>query len=98
MQDTSISAYRSMPVKKLATQADRICDLVKLHFIAWGGNLSLREIKSLYQSRYSEIDLSTIAARVNALVAAKRLRRLEETRKCRLSGIHVHPLVPGDAA
>lgn len=95
--DTSIDAYRSIPVRKLATQADRICDIVKLHFFTWGANLSLREIKGLYELSGRQIDVSTVSARVNALVAAKRLKRLDETRKCNVTGIRVHPLVPGDA-
>jgi hypothetical protein len=98
IQDTSIAAYRAMPVKQLATQADRIERIVqkwcspsdptwKTHY-----GLSLKEIKSIYQQWHGDIELSTVSDRVNALVAAKRLERLETTRKCSISGINIHPV------
>jgi hypothetical protein len=94
--DTSIAAYRSMPVKQLATQADRICNLVKNYCGMGGDNLSLKEIKDMYNKAFCltrpDIELSTISARVNALVAAKRLERLETTRKCSISGVSIHPV------
>jgi hypothetical protein len=94
VQDTSITAYRSMPVKRLATQADRIELIVEQWCLAWGmeEGLSLKEIKALHQRRHGDIELSTVSARVNSLVAAKRLERLETTRKCSISGIHIHPV------
>ena len=56
--------------------------------------MSLKEIQSIYNRYYKDIDLSTVSARVNGLVAAKRLERLEETRKCSISRISIHPLRP----
>ncbi len=94
MQDTSIAAYRNIPVKSLKTQSDRICEIVTDYCSLWGGNLSLKEIQSIYSRNYHDIELSTVSARVNGLVAAKRLERLESTRKCSISGIHIHPLRP----
>lgn len=91
-QGTSIAAYRALPVKQLATQADRICDLVTSHLNTWGGNLSLKEIKQIHMRLYGDIELSTVSARVNALIAAGRLERLETTRKCSISGISIHPV------
>lgn len=94
--DTSISAYRAMPVKRLATQADRIVEIVTLYCVWATDNMSLVEIKRAYCTRYSDIELSTVSARVNALVAAKRLERLKTTRKCSISGVSIHPVrVPG---
>jgi hypothetical protein len=99
--DTSIAAYRAMPVKQLATQADRIYKIVYLEtfqFLLDGmsgvarRDMSLKEIQRWYRASYGEIDLSTVSARVNALVAAKRLERLETTRKCSISGINIHPV------
>ena len=91
---TSITAYRNLPVKHLATQADRICDLVTNHCNTWGGDLSLKEIKGIYGRLYGEIEVSTISARVNALVAAGRLERLDDARKCSVTGINVLPVRP----
>lgn len=95
VSDTSIAAWRSLPVQVLKTQSDRICEIVTSYCNLWGGNLSLKEIQSIYNRNYKDIDLSTVSARVNGLVAAKRLARLESTRKCSISRIHIHPLVPG---
>jgi len=89
VSDTSIAAYRALPVKQLATQADRIHEIADdLH----GFTLSLKEIQRIYRARHGDIELSTISARVNALVAAKRLERLETTRKCTISGVSIHPV------
>jgi hypothetical protein len=60
VQDTSIDACRRMPVRKLATQADRIeriADDLYTH------NLSLKEIQRIYKARYGDIELSTVSAR-----------------------------------
>jgi hypothetical protein len=85
-----------MPVKQLATQADRIEEVVRFGSVFRGEDMSLKEIKRRYQVRFGDIELSTVSARVNALVAAKRLERLETTRKCSISGISIHPVrVPG---
>lgn len=91
---TSIDAFRALPVTHLATQSDRICMLVESHWNIWREPLSLNEIKRLHKSLFGDIELSTISARVNALVAAKRLERLEETRKCSITGVNIHPLRP----
>lgn len=94
VQDTSVAAYRALPVKTLKTQSDRICEIVTSYLYLWGGNLSLKEIQIVYRQNYGDIDLSTVSARVNGLVAAKRLERLESTRKCTISRISIHPLRP----
>jgi hypothetical protein len=94
MQDSSIRAYRDLPVQTLKTQSDRICMLVDCHWNLWKEALSLNEIKRLHKSMFGDIELSTIAARVNGLVAAKRLERLETTRKCSISRISIHPIRP----
>lgn len=94
MQETSIAAYHGLPVKTLATQSDRICEIVTKYHGWLGGNISLKEIQSVYRRYHGDIDLSTVSARVNGLVAAKRLERLETTRKCSISRISIHPLRP----
>jgi hypothetical protein len=99
--DTSISAYRAMPVKQLATQADRIEQIVADEYAAWGTDMSLREIQAAYRRLYCRtrgayIDVSTVGARVNELIAANRLIRLETTRPCSNSQRPIHPVrVPG---
>ncbi|SEN72000.1 hypothetical protein SAMN05216404_106183 [Nitrosospira multiformis] len=94
MQDTSIAAYHGLPVKTLKTQSDRICEIVERYHGWLGGNISLKEIQSIHRRNYGDIELSTVSARVNGLVAAKRLERLEGTRKCSVTGVNIHPLKP----
>ena len=94
VSDTSIAAYHGLPVKTLKTQSDRICEIVTKYHGWLGGNISLKEIQSIYNRYHKDIDLSTVSARVNGLVAAKRLERLEETRKCSITGVNIHPLKP----
>ncbi|SHL41842.1 hypothetical protein SAMN05216428_102342 [Nitrosospira sp. Nsp11] len=88
VQDSSIAAYRALPVKQLATQADRICNIVETR----GGDWSLSEIQAVYISIHGgNIQVGTVSARVNELIAAKRLERLETIRSCKVNedrGIH----------
>jgi hypothetical protein len=89
MLDTSVDAWRSLPVAKLKTQGDRIVDVVR----AAGCDMSLREIANAYTWRFgAPLDISTASARVNALIAANRLERLEATRPCTRSGKTVRPV------
>jgi hypothetical protein len=97
--DTSIDAYYSMPNQKKKGQADRI-EAVVLYLCAGTVNAdcSLREIKRVYDRNfaheYGEIDAGTVSARVNELIAAGRLERLETIRKCSKSGAGIHPVRP----
>lgn len=88
VRGSSIAAYRALPVKQLETQADRICGIVE----ARGGDWSLSEIQKVYISLYGgNIQVGTVSARVNELIAAKRLERLDAIRRCKVnkdSGIH----------
>jgi hypothetical protein len=89
MLGTSIDAWHALPLSKLKTQGDRIVDVVA----AAGRDMSLREIALDYESAYLlPLDISTASARVNSLVAAKRLERLETTRPCSMSGRPIHPI------
>lgn len=104
VRETSIKAYRDMPNLKKQGQADRIEAVVKFLCTGTpGADCSLREIKRTYDARYKgtldyrgmpimEIDVSTVSARVNELVAASRLERPGHTRKCSVSGETVHPV------
>ena len=94
VQDTSIDAYRSMPVRKRATQADQIHSIVETFCSSWGKDLSLNEIKRLWRRLYKkDIELSTVSARVNELVAAGRLERLDTIRKCTvIKDSSIHPV------
>jgi hypothetical protein len=89
MQATSIDAYQQMPAVALKRQSDRIFEVVN----ACATDLSLREIAAAYEKRFGlQIDISTVSARVNALVTALRIERLESSRACTVSGKTVHPV------
>lgn len=87
--DTSIDAFRQLPAVALKRQSDRIFEVVQ----ACATDMSLREIGLAYQRRYGlVIDVSTVSARVNALITARRLERLESTRPCTVSGKTIGPV------
>lgn len=94
--DTSIDAYYAMPNTKKAGQADRIEAVVKfLCSGVPGADASLQEIYKWYQARYpskqDHIEYSTVSARVNELIAAKRLgrRTKDQRRKCSITNIGI---------
>ena len=84
-------ARLSQPGKN--TQGDDVFEVISKACAAGRKDLSLREIKHLYQDRFSrDIDVSTVAARVNVLVKAERLLRVAVSRPCSLSGRAVMPV------
>jgi hypothetical protein len=88
VSDTSIDAYRQLPAVRMKNQCDRIFDVVKA---AKYPDMSLREIAQAYEAANGiAIDISTVSARVNELIAAKRLERLQGSRPCRVSRKSVH--------
>lgn len=90
--ETSISAFYSLLNSRCKTQADRIFDIVNAYCQSSGRDLSLNEIKRIHVGLHGDIELSTVSARVNALVAANRLQRLASIRPCTVTGKAVHPV------
>jgi hypothetical protein len=90
VQDTSIAAFHQLPGLGLKTQQDRIFDIVADYCKRPGKDLSLNEIKRLHRAIHGDIELSTISARVNALVSAGRLERREDIRKYAITGAGIH--------
>ena len=87
VSQTSIDSFYSHGSKTL--QADRILSVVQSSH----ADMSLREIKHIYDARFdTEIDVSTVSARCNQLVAEDRLQRATPVRKCQYSGKSVHPV------
>ena len=101
VQTTSREALAAMSLPGRKLQADDVLLVVTLACRAGVKDLSLREIKKLYVTRFGrDIDVSTVSGRVNGLVAAKRLLRLPESRRlCTQSGASVLPVtVPATQA
>lgn len=87
--DTSIAAYHAVPAIKMYSQHETIVYIVTTA----SQPLSLREIKAKYDELLDgNIDVSTVSARVNKLVEQGRLERRKQTRQCRFSGVHIHPI------
>lgn len=92
---TSIDAYRGMPVNKKATQADNIMTIVnRFHRARPNDDLSISEIQLLYIRDYGgNIQNGTVSARLNELIAAGRLVRMDTIRRCRVHKGHgIYPV------
>ena len=90
---TSREALASVCKEGKNTQGDDVLSVISNAHVAGRKDLSLREIKHLYQDRFSrDIDVSTVAARVNALVKTEHLVRAAVSRPCSLSGKSVMPV------
>ena len=77
---TSISSHRETRESgQESTQAEKILEIISL-----GGNLSLQEIMGIYRYKWSNIELSSVSARVNKL-KAEGLVFEAGTRKCSIS-------------
>lgn len=90
---TSREALASLSKSGKNTQGDDVFQVISKACAAGRKDLSLREIKQAYQDTFSrDIDVSTVAARVNALVKAERLLRATVSRPCSWSGRYVMPV------
>ena len=93
VQETSIDAFYAIVNGRGKTQQERIYEIVRSACLAMpSSNLSLNEIKRLYVGVHGDIELSTVSARVNSLVCANRLQRLESIRSCSVTGKGIHPV------
>lgn len=99
-QDTSSSAFKELGLKALQAQARAVFDVALACQKAGARDMSLREIREAYERTHGvRIDVSTISARVNGLVAMGWLQRREETRACTISKHGVRPVfVPAKQA
>lgn len=92
--DTSRTAYAQISPRGRVTTTSQIEAIVTAACRSGSKGMSMQEIQEpLEQALGRRVDLSTISARVNELVAAKRLvRDTEYTRACSKSGAMIHPL------
>jgi hypothetical protein len=86
-RDASAQALRSLNVPMLKTMGDQIEWIVRTAIRAGALNITRREIQARYEATFMRrIDTSSVSARVNALVAAKRLQEHPDSRKCTITG------------
>lgn len=91
---SSRDALAALSITARKTMGDRIHDVVAQACRAGEKDVSMREIQlRLNQSTGVYMDMSSISARVNALVCANRLvRDKEHTRPCSVTGKQIEPL------
>ena len=90
---TSREALSNLAKPGKNTQGEDVFQVISEACGAGRKDLSLREIKHLYQDTFSrDIDVSTVSARVHALVKAKRLLHAAEPRLCAWSARSVLPV------
>ena len=91
--DTSVSAFYTMPNRAKQGQLNNICAVIMRCAQRYGGDMSLREIAREYEQTHKRtIDVSSVSARVNELIACHRLQRDQGTRPCCVSGKSIHPV------
>ena len=91
--DTSAQALDAIGLRAMAGQRRKIFDVVVAAQRSGAVDLSLREIQQRFELREGKrIDVSTVSARVNNLVAAGWLHRRSDIRPCRVTGHGVHPV------
>ena len=91
---SSRDSLASLPIVARKNLGDLICEVVGSACRSGERDLSMREIQRLLdQSAGRHIDMSTISARVNELVCAKRLTRDKyHPRRCTVTGKQIEPL------
>lgn len=91
--ETSGQALRAVGQRKEGSQMARI-EAVVLGVCRNGRkDISMREIQAELRRVHSvDMEMSSISARVNKLVSAKRLVRCGYARQCSVSGVDIHPL------
>lgn len=99
-QGTSADAYSALGLKAVQGQARAIFDVVLGAQKAGARDMSLREIREAYERRCNKrIDVSSVSARVNNLIAMGWLERRAEVRPCSISNAGVRPVfVPAKQA
>lgn len=91
--DTSAQALDAMGLRRMAGQRRKIFDIVVAAQRRGVQDMSLREIQGRYECLEGRrIDVGTVSARVNNLVAAGWLQRRSDIRPCGVTGHGVHPV------
>lgn len=92
--DTSAQALDAVGLRAMAGQRRKIFDIVVAAQRRGGRDMSMREIQRVYEANECRrIDIGTVSARVNNLIAAGWLHRsVDISRPCSITGITVHPV------
>lgn len=91
--DTSSESLRALAPKKLARQQQEIYDVVLGAQRNGRPDCSLAEIREAYERLYGKrIETGRISARVADMVAAGRLCKREDTRRCGITSRNIRPV------
>ena len=92
-RDTQSASFKALGYKRLGQQMQEILDIVRLGHERGAVNMSLTEIRDLYEATYQRrIDLGTVSGRVRNLVDAGRLVRTDDSRACSVSKKIIRPV------
>lgn len=93
MRDTSAMALDAIGLTGRMGLHEKILDICLCEQRGGAEDLSGKEIQANFEQRYNKrIEAGNVSARVNELVAAKRLERIALTRKCTVTGKDIHPV------
>lgn len=92
-RDTSAQAFAAVGLSNLKHETDRIHDICVTAQRNGMDDMSGREIQARYELIYSKrIEASSVSARINSLITAGRLERVDKPRPCRVTGRDIHPV------
>ncbi|WP_114968534.1 hypothetical protein [Rhodoferax ferrireducens] len=96
---TSAQAFGAVGLSNLKKLQDKILDICIAAQRNGARDLSGREIQQRYEQHFSlaqgyavRIEMSSVSSRVNALVSAGRLERVEVARACAVTGSNILPV------
>lgn len=91
--NTSAKALAAMPLPDIKQLQDKIHDICVAAQRNGYDDLSGKEIQARYELLYGHrIEASSVASRVNNLVTAGRLERVQQVRPCAVTGRDIHPV------
>ena len=91
--NTSAQALASMRLPDIKQLQDKIHDICVAAQRNGYDDLSGKEIQARYELLYGHrIEASSVASRVNNLVTAGRLERVQQVRPCAVTGRDIHPV------
>lgn len=75
------------------TQREQVLHVVRQAAARGQRNVSGREVQALFQREFGKwVDMSTLSARINNLIASHHLERLTEARACGVTGRDILPV------
>lgn len=96
-REASAQALHGLSIGTQKTMGDKIVHILQQAHQAGVRDLSGREIQARYQQQFGQfVEMSSLSGRINNLMAAGRVERLQDHRPCTVTGLNIAPvrLVP----